>query len=140
MTRMRKLFVQACLLIGILISAVTFSSSFIPTAKADNHPIKIGFSMTLTGGLAGNGKAALIALQIWQDDINAQGGLFGRQVELFYYDDQTNPSNVTAIYTKLLNIDKVDLVVSSYGTNLIAPAMPIIMRKKLVFMALFGLD
>jgi len=64
--------------------------------------------MTLTGGLAGNGKAALIAMQIWEKDINAEGGLLGRQVELVYYDDQTNPANVPAIYTKLLNIDKVD--------------------------------
>ena len=139
MTRLRKLFVHAWLLSGILIAAVAFSSSFIPTAKADNHPIKIGFSMTLTGGLAGNGKAALIAMQIWEKDINAEGGLLGRQVELVFYDDQTNPANVPAIYTKLLNVDKVDLVVSSYGTNLIAPAMPIIMRNKLVFMSLFGL-
>jgi len=46
---------------------------------------------------------------------------------------------VPKIYTKLLNVDKVDLVVSGYGTNLIAPAMPIIMRKGMVFMSLFGL-
>ncbi len=108
------------------------------TAHAAN-PIKIGFSMALTGGLAGAGKAALISMQIWRDDINAKGGLLGRPVELVYYDDATSPSKVPGIYTKLLNVDKVDLVVSSYGTNEIAPAMPIVMRKGLVFMSLFGL-
>jgi branched-chain amino acid transport system substrate-binding protein len=103
------------------------------------EPIKIGFSLALTGGLAGAGKAALIALEIWRDDVNKRGGLLGRPVEFVYYDDATNPATVPGIYTKLLNVDKVDLVVSSYGTNEIAPAMPIIMRKKLVFPSLFGL-
>jgi branched-chain amino acid transport system substrate-binding protein len=103
------------------------------------EPIKIGFSMALTGGLAGAGKAALIAMEIWRDDVNAKGGLLGRKVEFVYYDDATQPAKVPPIYTKLLEVDKVDLVVSGYGTNLIAPAMPIVMRKKLVFPSLFGL-
>jgi branched-chain amino acid transport system substrate-binding protein len=102
-------------------------------------PIKIGFSMALTGGLAGAGKGALIAMEIWREDVNKKGGILGRPVEFVYYDDATQPSKVPGIYTKLLNVDKVDLVVSSYGTNEIAPAMPIVMRKKLVFPSLFGL-
>jgi branched-chain amino acid transport system substrate-binding protein len=102
-------------------------------------PIKIGFSMALTGGLAGAGKAALIAMEIWRDDTNKKGGLLGRPVEFVYYDDATQPAKVPSIYTKLLSVDNVDLVVSSYGTNEIAPAMPIVMRKKLVFPSLFGL-
>ncbi|HEX6110727.1 MAG TPA: amino acid ABC transporter substrate-binding protein [Geminicoccaceae bacterium] len=103
------------------------------------EPIRIGFSMALTGALAGAGKPALIAMEIWREDINAKGGLLGRPVEFVYYDDQTTPANVPKIYTKLLNVDNVDLVVSGYGTNTIAPAMPIVMRKKLAFMTLFGL-
>jgi branched-chain amino acid transport system substrate-binding protein len=103
------------------------------------EPIKIGFSMALTGGLAGAGKAALIAMEIWRDDINKAGGLLGRPVEFVYYDDQTNPSTVPGIYTKLLNLDNVDLVVSGYATNMIAPAMPIVMSRGMVFMSLFGL-
>src|SRR6478672_10262900 len=101
-------------------------------------PIKISLSMSLTGGLSGGGKSALLALQIWRDDVNAKGGLLGRPVELVFYDDQSNPSTVPAIYTKLLDIDKVDFVISSYATNQIAPAMPIVMQRKLLFMALFG--
>ncbi|MGI9570213.1 MAG: amino acid ABC transporter substrate-binding protein [Desulfobulbia bacterium] len=110
-----------------------------PVANAQKKPIKIGFSMALTGALAGAGKAALIAMQIWRDDINKKGGILGRPVEFVYYDDATSPAKVPGIYSKLLNVDKVDLVVSSYGTNEISPAMPIVMRKGLVFMALFGL-
>src|SRR5215468_1521305 len=104
------------------------------------QPLKIGFGMSLTGPLAGNGKAALISMQIWAEDVNAKGGLLGRKVELVYYDDQTNPSTVPTIYTKLLDVDKVDLVVSGYGTNVIAPAMPIMMQRQMTFMGLFGLN
>src|SRR6266516_2920357 len=69
------------------------------------QPLKIGFGMSLTGPLAGNGKAALISMQIWAEDVNAKGGLLGRKVELVYYDDQTNPSTVPSIYNKLLNVN-----------------------------------
>jgi len=102
-------------------------------------PIKIGFGMALTGGLSANGKPALLAVQIWKDDVNKRGGFLGRPVELVYYDDQTNPATVPGIYTKLLDVDKVDLVISGYGTNLIAPLMPIAMERKLTIMGMFGL-
>lgn len=101
-------------------------------------PIKIGFGMSLTGGLASGGKMCLLAIDIWKDEINARGGLLGRPVELVYYDDQSNPSLVPGIYAKLIDVDKVDLLVSPFATNQIAPAMPIVMEKKRVYMALFG--
>src|SRR5438874_6626696 len=118
---------------------IVFSLALVAPALAQ-QPLKIGFGMSLTGPLAGNGKAALIAMQIWAEDVNAKGGLLGRKVELVYYDDQTNPSTVPSIYNKLLDVDKVDLVVSGYGTNVIAPAMPIMMQRNMVFMSLFGLN
>jgi branched-chain amino acid transport system substrate-binding protein len=93
----------------------------------------------LTGGLAPIGKAALLAMQIWEADVNAKGGLLGRPVKLVYYDDQSNPATIPGLYTKLLDVDKVDLVVSGYATNMIAPAMPIIMQHNRTFLSLFGL-
>ncbi|HEX9491321.1 MAG TPA: amino acid ABC transporter substrate-binding protein [Stellaceae bacterium] len=103
------------------------------------EPIRIGFGMALTGGLAANGKSALVAMQIWRDDINAKGGLLGRPVELIFYDDQSNPSTVPGIYTKLLDVDKVDLVVGGYATNMIAPAMPVVLQHNMAFISLLGL-
>jgi branched-chain amino acid transport system substrate-binding protein len=102
-------------------------------------PITIGFGMALTGGLAPIGKAALLAMQIWESDINAKGGLLGRPAKLIYYDDQSNPATIPGLYTKLLDVDKVDLVISGYATNMIAPAMPIIMQHNRTFLSLFGL-
>jgi len=108
-------------------------------AIAQNKPLTIGFSMNLTGPLAPNGKAALLASQIWESDINAKGGLLGRPVKLIYYDDQSNPSTVPGLYTKLLDVDKVDIIASSYATNIIAPAMPIVMQHERTFFSLLGL-
>ena len=118
--------------------AVAVAFACIAPAYAQT-PITIGFGMALTGGLAPNGKAALLAMQIWESDINAKGGLLGRPVKLIYYDDQSNPATIPGLYTKLLDVDKVDLVVSGYGTNMIAPAMPIIMQHNRTFLSLFGL-
>jgi branched-chain amino acid transport system substrate-binding protein len=125
-------------LVGAVIGAVTLWGAWGGAAQAA-QPIKIGFGMALTGALAGNGKAALLAMEIWREDVNRKGGLLGRPVEFVYYDDQTKPANVPGIYAKLLDVDKVDLLVSGYGTNMIAPAMPIVMERGLVFMGIFGL-
>jgi len=108
-------------------------------AVAQSGPIKIGYSMAMTGGLGPNGKSALLAQKIWEEDINAKGGLLGRQVKLVYYDDQSNPSTVPGIYTKLLDVDKVDLVIGGYATVMLAPAMPIMMQRKKLFIGLLGL-
>jgi branched-chain amino acid transport system substrate-binding protein len=125
-------------LFATVIGAIVLAGAGAFVARAAD-PIKIGFGMALTGGLSANGKPALLALQIWKDDINKKGGLLGRPVELVYYDDQTNPATVPGIYTKLLEVDKVDLVTSGYGTNLIAPLLPIAMERKLMIMGIFGL-
>jgi branched-chain amino acid transport system substrate-binding protein len=110
-----------------------------PASAQSGEPIKIGFSMALTGGLAPNGKSALLAQKLWEEDVNAKGGLLGRPVKLVYYDDKSSPAEVPAIYTKLLDVDKVELVVGPYATAQIAPAMPIVMQKKKTFIGLLGL-
>ena len=94
------------------------------------EPIKVGVGLSLTGAVAPNGRQLLVALEIWRDDVNAAGGLMGRPVELVYYDDQSNPASVPGIYTKLLSVDKVDLLLGPYATNMAAPAMPVIIPAK----------
>ena len=105
----------------------------------EKEPIKIGFSMELTGPFAVVGKTGLLAFKIWEEETNAKGGLLGRPVKLVYYDDQSNPALVPAIYTKLIDVDKVDLLVSSYGTNLVVPAMPVAISHNRLFFGLFCL-
>ena len=98
-------------------AATGAAALFSPTALAQQTPIKIGFGMSLTGGLAGGGKQSLLAFEIWRDEINAKGGLLGRPGAVVHYDDQSNPANVPGLYAKLIDVDKVDLVVSAYATN-----------------------
>ena len=93
-------------------------------ARAQQNVVKIGMSMPQTGSLGAGGQAALVALRLWVDDVNAKGGLLNRKIEFIAYDDQTNPANVPGIYTKLLDVDKVDLIIAPYGTVPTAPLMP----------------
>jgi branched-chain amino acid transport system substrate-binding protein len=119
--------------------ALAASAMFVVSSHAQTkEPIKIGFGMSLTGPLSANGKSSLLAMKIWEDDTNAKGGLLGRPVKLIYFDDQSKPDTVPGIYTKLLDIDKVDLIVSGYASGQIAPAIPIAMQKKKLFISLFG--
>ena len=117
-------------------AAAALLFAVLPAKAAE--PIKIGFGMALTGPLSANGKMSLVAMQIWEDDINAKGGLLGRPVKLVYYDDQSSPSQVPGIYTKLLDVDKVDLIVSGYASGQIGPVLPIAIRKNKLIMSLFG--
>lgn len=125
---------------GVTLALSTMVAALsVPTdAARAADPIKIGFGMQLTGPLAGNGKAALLGAQIWADEVNKAGGLIGRQVELVAYDDQSNPGLVPGIYSKLMDVDKVDLLLSN-NTNQTAPAMPLIIQHKRLIMGMFAL-
>jgi branched-chain amino acid transport system substrate-binding protein len=105
---------------------------------ADEPPIKIGMSMPQTGGLAGGGKASLLGIEIWKDDINAKGGLLGRKVELVVYDDKSSASETPAIYSKLLDVDKVDFLFAPYATVPTAPIMPLVKQRGLLLMGNFS--
>src|SRR6266516_2749004 len=107
-------------------------------ALAQQPPIKIGMSMPQTGGLAGGGKASLLGIEIWRDDINAKGGLLGRKVELVVYDDKSSASETPAIYAKLVDVDKVDLLFATYATVPTAPIMPFVKQRGLLLMGNFS--
>jgi branched-chain amino acid transport system substrate-binding protein len=121
------------------VTAGLLSAPFaLSTAARAAEPIKVGFSMALTGPVGVAGKQCLIALEIWRDDVNAKGGLLGRPVQLVYYDDQSNPGNVPPIYTKLVDVDHVDLLIGPYATNMVAPAIPLLMQKNMMTLGLFA--
>jgi branched-chain amino acid transport system substrate-binding protein len=112
-----------------------------PLARAqDGKAIRIGLSMAQTGPLSAAGKSGLLALQLWREDVNARGGLLGRPVALVVYDDQSNPALTPGIYTKLLDVDKVDLLIAPYATNLTAPLMPLVKQRDRLLIGNFALD
>jgi branched-chain amino acid transport system substrate-binding protein len=133
--RQQQRMIAACF-VGTLLALAA------PAAQAQaqsGEPLKIGYGIAQTGGLAPNGKSALLAQKIWEEDINAKGGLLGRPVRLIYYDDQSNPATVPALYQKLLDIDKVDTIIGGYGTNMLAATMTVAIQKQKVLIGLFGL-
>jgi branched-chain amino acid transport system substrate-binding protein len=108
------------------------------TLFAQQNVVRVGMSMPQTGSLGAGGQAALVALRMWVDDVNQRGGLLGRKVEFIVYDDQTNPANVPGIYTKLLDVDRVDLLIAPYGTVPTAPIMPMVKQRNLLLMGNFS--
>jgi branched-chain amino acid transport system substrate-binding protein len=120
---------------GAAFAASPFGSSLL---QAQGTPIKIGMSMPQTGGLAGGGKASLLGIEIWRDDVNAKGGLLGRKVELVVYDDKSSASESPAIYSKLLDVDKVDLLFAPYGTVPTAPILPMVKQRGLLLIGNFS--
>src|SRR5438874_1379311 len=121
------------------VAIAALATLWLASAARAAEPITIGFSMELTGPFAVVGKTGLLAFKIWEEEVNAKGGLLGRPVKLVYYDDQSNPANAPGIYTKLIDVDKVDLLISSYGTNLVVPAMPVAISHNRLFFGLFAL-
>jgi branched-chain amino acid transport system substrate-binding protein len=118
----------------------TALSATIPARKvlAQQNVVKIGMSMPQTGTLGAGGQAALVALRMWVDDVNQKGGLLGRKVEFLVYDDQSNPANTPGIYTKLLDVDRVDLLIAPYGTVPTAPVIPMVKQRGLLLMGNFS--
>jgi branched-chain amino acid transport system substrate-binding protein len=119
---------------AIIVAATGLTSN----ALAEQPPIRIGMSMPQTGGLAGGGKASLLGIEIWRDDVNAKGGLLGRKVELVVYDDKSSASETPAIYSKLLDVDKVDLLFAPYATVPTAPIMPLAKQRGLLLIGNFS--
>ena len=119
---------------AIVVAGLGLSSN----AGAEQPPIKIGMSMPQTGGLAGGGKASLLGIEIWRDDVNAKGGLLGRKVELVVYDDKSSAAETPAIYSKLLDVDKVDLLFAPYATVPTAPIMPLVKQRGMLLIGNFS--
>jgi branched-chain amino acid transport system substrate-binding protein len=105
----------------------------------DRSPIRIGYCLSLTGALAGNGQSARLAHEIWRDDVNRSGGILGRPVELVCHDDGTDASRVEGLYRRLLDDEHVDLIIGGYGTNTLLPTMPLVIERRRFFVGLMGL-
>src|SRR3982075_3513369 len=131
----RRFAERICAFIGLGAAALALAA--VPARSAD--PIKVGLSLSLRGAPAPAGRQVQAGLEIWRDHTNARGGLLGRPVELIYYDDQASPANAPGIYAKLMGVDKVDLLIGPYSTNIIAAALPAIMQNNRMTIGIFGL-
>jgi len=119
--------------------AALAAPAFSTTVIGEAAPIKIGSSMAMTGGLGPNGKSSLLAIKLWEEDVNTRGGLLGRKVQVIFRDDQSNGSTVPGIYAQLLDVEKVDLIMGGYATVLLAPTLLVAQQRKKLLIGLLGL-
>jgi branched-chain amino acid transport system substrate-binding protein len=120
--RLFGVFGTVCLL---LINLAACGSSSSP---ANTTPIKIGFTLSLTGDFSADGMAFQQGYQLWADKVNSSGGILGRKVQLVSYDDASDANQVTTDYQKLITIDKVDLLFGPFSTLLTKPASAVANR------------
>ena len=85
-------------------------------AWAQQAPLKVGASLSLTGTLAQSGDKVKRGYELWVKDVNGRGGLLGRPIELVTYDDRSDSGTSARLYEKLITEDKVDLVIGPYGS------------------------
>ncbi|HYB73076.1 MAG TPA: amino acid ABC transporter substrate-binding protein [Candidatus Sulfotelmatobacter sp.] len=85
-------------------------------AAQQKTPIKVGASLSLTGQLSRSGVEQEHGYKLWEQEVNARGGLLGRPVELVLYDDKSDPATGAKLYEKLITVDKVDLLEGPYSS------------------------
>ena len=98
-----------------------------PAATTD-EPIVIGGTLGLTGIYSGPSAAYQTTYQYWADQVNEDGGIMGRQVELIIYDDESNPTVAQQLYQQLINEDEVDILLAPYTTAVGGAVVPITER------------
>lgn len=116
----------AAILVVVVVAAV---SSYLiiqqltaPTVA--ERPLTIGFSISISGDFAVPGRKQLEGIELWKDWINAKGGIYVKdqnkyyKVELKYYDDKSSKDEVIRLYEKLINEDRVDILLSPYSSTL----------------------
>jgi branched-chain amino acid transport system substrate-binding protein len=129
------------LLSPILIAGMVLTYAAVPSHAATvraGAPIKIGFSVSLSGDFSSDGKAVLQGYQLWAADVNKHGGLMGRQVKLIWANDNSSQAQVATNYTKLITSDKVDLTFGPFSSLLTIPAAQVARRYGYAFLAPAG--
>lgn len=121
-----KRFLKAALLCGCMTSVAH------AVMAEEAEPVRIGYSMSLTGIFAQAAPSQVNAYNLWAEEVNARGGLdvagVKRPVEFISYDDQSNPANAVRIYERLITEDKVDLLAAPWSTPIHLALAPVLNR------------
>jgi len=107
-------------------------------SAASEDPIRIGISLPLTGDFSQPGGEAQKGYNAWAAVTNANGGLLGRQVELVVLDDASSQEQVVTDYNRLINEEKVDLLLGTFSSLLNYPASAVAENNEMVLIAPAG--
>jgi branched-chain amino acid transport system substrate-binding protein len=120
--------------VSVLAVALAACSSHSKTTSGPKPPLVIGASVSLTGDFADSGKAVKAGYELWQNTVNANGGILGRKVVMKIVDDTSSPEQVVTNYQNLINRDKVDLVFGPFSSLLTVPASQVAKRYGYAFL------
>jgi branched-chain amino acid transport system substrate-binding protein len=123
--------ITAALLAGCSSSGT--SSTAPTTTPKTKAPILIGASLSLTGDFAADGLAFKRGYELWASDVNAAGGLLGRQVKLTILNDASSPTQVATNYQQLISSDHVNLTFGPFSSLLTTPATTVAARSGFAF-------
>jgi branched-chain amino acid transport system substrate-binding protein len=101
-------------------------------------PIKIGSVLSVTGPAAFLGDPELKTLQMYVEDINKKGGVIGRQLELVHYDDGSDANKANGFAKRLIDDDKVDIMVGGTTTGATMSIVPLVEKANIPFISLAG--
>jgi branched-chain amino acid transport system substrate-binding protein len=110
---------------ALTLAACSSGDASTTASTTAGHPITVGISLPLTGQFSADGIATEHGYQLWQSDVNANGGLLGRPVQLKIVNDNSNPNTVTKDYITLITQDHVSLIMAPFSTLLTASAQPV---------------
>jgi branched-chain amino acid transport system substrate-binding protein len=109
---------------GLLVLKLILFYLLLQPAHASD-PIKIGLTLGLTGKYAEMSDMQMKGFRLWETDINSRGGILGRKVKLFIYDDKSEPLTARSLYERLILKDKVDLVLGPYSSEITESILPV---------------
>jgi branched-chain amino acid transport system substrate-binding protein len=114
-------------------SSSSTTSASTAASAGSTAPITIGISLSLTGDFSTDGLAFQQGYKLWAKDVNAAGGIMGRQVKLTILNDTSSPNQVVTNYNTLISADHVDLTFGPFSSLLTAPASAVAARNGYAF-------
>ena len=125
--------ITTTVLAALLAACSSGSGSTSSSSSGAKGPILIGASLSLTGDFSADGIAFEKGYKLWAHDVNASGGLLGRQVKLIIDNDASSPTQVVTNYTKLISVNHVDLTFGPFSSLLTTPASAVAARNDFAF-------
>ncbi|HYB43028.1 MAG TPA: ABC transporter substrate-binding protein [Candidatus Methylomirabilis sp.] len=107
-------------------TVVAFLAALLAAAPASAQPIRVGFSSAISGPSASTGEGVVWGGTMAVEDVNAKGGVMGRKVEVFFADNKGTPGEAVSAVRKLVDVDKVDVIIGQTHSGACLGAMPII--------------
>ncbi|HZS82740.1 MAG TPA: ABC transporter substrate-binding protein [Stellaceae bacterium] len=138
MTKSRPVATRRTILRGM--AALAAASAGPLPAGAAGEPLRLGVLTPLTGAGSADGPRMLKAMQAVAAEVNAAGGVLGRQIELVVADGETNPDSAVKAARKLIDIDKIPVIMGTWASAVTTAVAPLCWESKVFLTTVSGAD